>query len=160
MTQPDAASRGNRQRGEGPGTLGSIIVAVIAILGTVAGGAITGYYTYATTTHNTDAQRSSQLEDQRRAAYSDFLSAATALCVDMQTSQDPAKAVPLVSDMTDKESSVLLISPSHMQAPTEQLNDYLNGQANTTGICDGKNKFIPLRDAFVNAAKQDFPDTY
>jgi hypothetical protein len=166
MTQPTAASRDNRQRGEGPGTLGSIIIAVIAIIGTVAGGAITGYYTYTTTSHNTDTQRSSQLEDQRRATYATFLSSATDLCVGLQTGAPPAKIVSLASDMTDKEASVLLISPSHLQAPTVQLNDYVTKQANiylgnnaTKAAC-APSGFGPMRDAFVNAARQDFPDTY
>jgi hypothetical protein len=153
-------------KGKGPGTLGSIIVAVIAIIGTVAGGAITGYYSYETTSHNTDTQRFSQLEDQRRATYSAFLSSATQLCVGLQTGAPMAKIVPLLSDMTDKEATVLLISPAHLQAPTEQLHGYMTEQANTYLVnnaskpaCDSS-RFGTLRDAFVNAAKQDFPDTY
>jgi hypothetical protein len=152
-------------QGKGPGTLGSIIVAVMAIIGTVAGGAISGYYAYTTTSHNTDAQRSSQLEDQRRATYSDFLSSATQLCVGLQTGAAPAKVVPLLSDMTDKEALVLLISPAHLEDPTDQLFHYLTVQANTylgnnagKPACDSSS-FGTLRNAFVNAAKQDFPDT-
>jgi hypothetical protein len=165
MTQPEPqpatpgpATTGDH--GKGPGILGSIIVAVIAIIGTVAGGAITGYYTYATTSHNTDAQRSSQLEDQRRVTYSDFLSAATAVCIDLELRMPSAEVFSVIRDMTNKESSVLLISPSHMQAPADKLDGYLNTQGQTgQGTCDG-NTFITLRNAFVNDARQDFPDAY
>jgi hypothetical protein len=163
MTQPESeAARPVTviNQGKGPGTLGSIMVAVIAIVGTVVGGVITGYYNYETTRHSTDTQRSSQLEDQRRATYSAFLSSATAVCIALQTGGvSPARGIALITDMVDKEASVLLISPGHMQAPVEQLVNYLQGQVNHNGTCD-PNNFGTLRDTFLNAARQDFPDTY
>jgi hypothetical protein len=145
---------------KGPGTLGSIIVALVAIIGTVAGGAITGAYTYQTTSHNTDTQHFNELEDKRRTVYADYLSAATTLCIALQTGTPASKGIPLLTDLVNKESLVLLISRPQMQTPTEQLSDFLTEGSNDDPVrCDGK-QFYALRSAFLKAAKQDFPDTY
>lgn len=140
---------------------GIIAVAIIGFIATVGSSALVSNLSYQTAKDTVSSERWAQLEDQRRATYSDFLRSVATLC-DAYEGPELAqqKGIPVTSEIINQQSRMLLVAGPQMRDPVQKFIDYIRqiDRADPKHPhCDDV-QFNALRSAFLNAAKTDLPE--
>lgn len=131
------------------------ILAVISLASTIGAAALAGYWANTGVQETLDRQRSAEIQDQRRAAYADFIRAAGQVCTELASSSSNSDKVNAVSvEVLTQESRVLLIASQGLRGPTENLTKYVMGKATSAGNCTTSD-YTDDRDAFITSAQQD-----
>jgi len=134
-------------RGSGP--LVVVAVAITGLLSTVGAAALGGYWANQSVQRQFDSERQAQIQDQRRIEYADFVRATAQLCETIESGLGP-KVTAAGTEVLNQQAVVLLIASPSLRKSVNALTYYV---LNATGKgCDDE-KYVALRDAFVEAAK-------
>ncbi|WP_405734741.1 hypothetical protein OG607_40925 [Streptomyces sp. NBC_01537] len=128
---------------------------MISLASTIGAAALAGYWSNAGVQETLDRQRSAEIQDQRRAAYADFIRAAGQVCTTLASSSFNHDKVNAVSvEVLTQESRVLLIASQSLRGPTEGLTKYVMEKAISAADCTTTD-YTKYRNAFITAAQQD-----
>ncbi|QDN85515.1 hypothetical protein FNV62_06385 [Streptomyces sp. RLB3-17] len=127
---------------------------MISLASTVGAAALAGSWANKGIQETLDRQRSAQIQDQRRAAYADFIRSAGQTCSTLGQSQDKVNAA--FVEVLTQESRVLLVASKALHGPTEGLTKYVTEIAPATAdhTCT-QTDYVKHRNAFITAAQQD-----
>jgi hypothetical protein len=127
-----------------------VLVAVVGLLSTVGAAALGGYWTNQSVKRELDAQRTSEIQDQRREVYVDYLRTATQACLASGTTDEDYNAA--VVEVLNQQGRVLLIAEGRdLQEAVDEFTDgVISGEA-----CSSDEVLLALRDAFIEAAQPD-----
>jgi hypothetical protein len=123
-----------------------VLVAVVGLLSTVGAAALGGYWTNQSVQREFEAQRSAEIQDQRREVYVDYLRAATEACLAPQSTTDEATTV----DVLNQQGQVMLIAGKDLRDAVGSFTAaIISGEACTPDA------FSAFRDAFIEGAQPD-----
>jgi len=138
-------------RGSGP--LVVVAVAITGLLSTVGAAALGGYWANQSVQRQFASQRQAQIQDQRRIQYANFVRATAQLCETRYESDSGPKVSAAATEVLNQQAVVLLIASPSLRKSVETLADYVISATSGKG-CDNS-KYIPARDAFIDAAKDE-----
>ncbi len=136
-------------RGSGP--LVVVAVAITGLLSTVGAAALGGYWANQSVQRQFDSQRQAQIQDQRRVEYANFVRATAQLCEVRYESDSGPKVSAAATEVLNQQAVVLLIASPSLRKSVETLADYVISATNGKGCV--KSKYVPARNAFIDAAK-------
>jgi hypothetical protein len=137
-----------------------VVVAIVGLLASVVSAWLGGYWANRSVEREIESQRSAEIKDQRRDIYVEYLRLATQAC-EIRGTLDDVKINHAVDELLTQQGLVLLIAGSNTprgRGPSleDAVTEFTDAIGDMQGhVCDNADAFKPVRDRFVQAARQD-----
>jgi hypothetical protein len=127
-----------------------VLVAIVGLLSTVGAAALGGYFADRSVQRQLEAQRSAEIQDQRREVYVAYLRATTQAC-DAYMTDDEATFDKAAVEVLNQHGHVQLMAGPDLHDAVQRFTDAII----SAEACGSNEAYFAFRDAFLHAAEPD-----